>query len=120
MIIDTNDDPTNDMVKMEMSADGRILAMSKTIPPERVAAEAVGPVKFSQAGGRQFIDLIGSYVAQGDLKRWFFYTIAEFAADHPFAGIKNPGFPWAEIDTPEDLAEASRKVPPPADIHDTP
>lgn len=111
MIIQKKIDPMGDMVKIAMQGD-KITAMSKQIPPDQAVAEAISPVKFSQAGGKAFLDFIGSFIEKGELNHWFFYMLGDFALKHRFAGIENPGFTWAEIDTPEDLELAQSIIPP--------
>jgi choline kinase len=110
MIVDrTTVDFTSDMCKIELAGD-RVLRMSKTLEPARAGAEAVGPVKFSQAGGRRFFSHVGGAIQNGRRNEWFFYTLSDFARVHPFHAVQNPGFPWAEFDTDEDLDSARRKI----------
>jgi len=110
IIIQKKFDPKGDMVKIAMEGDN-IVAMSKQVPPEQAVAEAIGPVKFSQKGGNNFLDFIGSFIAKGEFNHWFFYMLGDFARQHHFVGIENPGFVWAEIDTPEDLNLAKDIIP---------
>lgn len=109
IIIEETSDPDSDMVKIKMEGDN-IVAMSKDILPEDTVGEAVGPVKFSKEGGKAFMDFIGSFINKGQLNHWFFYMLGDFARSRWFAGIKNPGFRWAEIDTPEDLKIAEELI----------
>ena len=53
IIIERTTDPESDMVKIKMEGNN-IVQMSKDVPPEETAAEAIGPVKFSQKGGKAF------------------------------------------------------------------
>ncbi len=110
MIIKKNPDPSSDMVKIAMSG-SKIIAMSKDIPLGQATAEAIGPVKFSQLGGKAFMDFIGSFISRGELNHWLFYMLGDFGRQYQFSGIENPGFIWAEIDTPEDLKLASDLIP---------
>lgn len=109
IVIETTSDPASDQVKIKMEGDN-IVAMSKEIPPEDTVGEAVGPVKFSAKGGQAFMDFIGSFITKGELNHWFFYMLGDFARERWFAGIVNPGFTWAEIDTPKDLEEAYKII----------
>jgi len=109
IIIEKNTDPESDMVKIEMKGND-IIAMSKDIPPQKTSAEAVGPVKFSQEGGALFMEYLESFVKKNERNHWFFYKLGDFARDHFFAGIYNPGFVWAEIDTYEDLQLAHELI----------
>lgn len=98
----------SDMVKIEMK-DDHIIAMHKKMAPERIAAEAIGPIKFSAAGAKKIMEIFGNFIKNGELNHWVFYDLSEFASQHPLTAIENPGFIWAEIDTPEDL-ELAHKV----------
>ena len=105
MLIERTYDLASDMVKVEMEGK-QIREMRKDLPAERVSAQALGPVKFSQAGGKAYLDFIAE-----ERKNWLFYTISDYAKEHTFHGIENSGYLWAEIDTPEDLEEARKKIP---------
>jgi L-glutamine-phosphate cytidylyltransferase len=106
IVMERNPDFGNDMVKIEM--DGyRIRAMSKTLPREKVSAQALGPVKLSQKGGMDYFDFIN-----GKRNDWLFYSLGDYAKEHEFYGVENPGYPWAEADTPEDLEDAHRRISP--------
>lgn len=111
IVIDTNPDMESDQVKIEMNGD-RIYDMRKDLPAEKTVAEAVGPVKFSPAGGAQYLDFIAD-----ELTNWLFYTMSDYAKKHDFYGVKNPGYLWAEIDTNEDHTVAADIIP--ADFMDT-
>jgi choline kinase len=110
MIVDrTTVDFTSDMCKIELSGE-RIVRISKKLEPSRTSAEAVGPVKFSQAGGRQFFRHIRAAIDNGRRNEWFFYALSDFAREHAFHAVQNPGLPWAEVDTGEDLELALKKI----------
>lgn len=109
IVIEKTSRPESDMVKIKMEGDN-IVQMSKDIPPEDTVGEAVGPVKFSADGGKRFMDFIGSFIAKGELNHWFFYMLGDYSRDNHFAGIDNPDYVWAEIDTPEDLDLAHRLI----------
>ncbi|MFA6466931.1 MAG: phosphocholine cytidylyltransferase family protein [Patescibacteria group bacterium] len=109
IVIEKTSNPESDMVKIKMEGDN-IVQMSKDIPPEETVGEAVGPVKFSAEGGKRFMDFIGSFIAKGELNHWFFYMLGDYSRDNHFAGIDNPDYVWAEIDTPEDLDLAHQLI----------
>lgn len=105
MMVEREFDLSNDMVKVEMVGK-QIREMRKDLPVERVNAQALGPVKFSQEGGALYLDFI-----KNERTNWLFYTLSDYSKEHTFHGIDNPGYLWAEIDTPEDLEKARAKVP---------
>jgi len=110
IIIEKSVHPESDMVKITMDKD-RIIHMSKQIPQDSAHAEAVGPVKFSENGGKKFMEHIEKDISNNKKMDWFFYTISDYAKNNPFFGFINPGFLWAEVDTSEDL-ELARKIIP--------
>jgi choline kinase len=110
MIVDKDTlDFASDMVKIELSGN-RILQMSKTLDGTRASAEAVGPVKLSPGGGKRFFGQVGAAIENGKRNEWFFYSLSDFAKKHPFYAVQNPGFPWVEIDTGEDLDIALERI----------
>jgi L-glutamine-phosphate cytidylyltransferase len=110
IVIDRAVHLTGDMQKAEMDGT-RILAMSKSMPAERAAAEVVGPAKFSSEGARTLIEHLDALVAAGERTRWAYEAFAEVARRRPFVGVDNPGCFWAEVDTPADLIEAGQRMP---------
>jgi len=110
IVIDRAVHLTGDMQKAEMDGT-RILAMSKSMPAERAAAEVVGPAKFSPEGARMLIEHLDALVAAGERTRWAYEAFAEIARQRPFVGVDNPGCFWAEVDTPADLIEAGQRMP---------
>jgi choline kinase len=110
IIIDRRVNLADDMLKAEMDGE-RILRMSKTMPAELAAAEAVGPAKFSAQGARHIVSYLDALVERGERSRWAYETFGDIAHDRMFMGVENPGCIWAEVDTPTDLLEASRRIP---------
>ena len=99
----------SDMVKVQLDGD-RIVHMSKTLDPGLAHAEAVGPVRFSRPGGEHFFEHVRRVIESGQRQQWYFYALSDFAKTNPVHGVQNPGAPWVEIDTPEDLDCARRQV----------
>lgn len=105
IIVDKCDDITSDMVKMRLEGD-RIVEMSKTLDSGSEPIEAVGPVKFSKAGGQRFFSYLEKYFDEVDKKNWLFYMIGDYGKHDNFHAIHNPGFLWVEIDNLNDLKMA--------------
>lgn len=111
IVIDKNVNPGSDMVKAHMK-DARIIDMRKDLPLDKTHAEVVGPIKFAKKEGADFMAHAEKVIAQGDLTQWTFYTLRDFAQQVPLIGVVNEGHTWAEVDTPEDLENANKKIPP--------
>lgn len=110
IIVDRIKDITTDMVKAQMNGK-RIIHASKDLAAHLARAEVVGPVKLSHQGVDQFINHIEAPIKNGDKNRWFFYSLGDFGKENELIGVENPGYFWAEIDTPEDLSAAREKIP---------
>jgi choline kinase len=117
MIVDKYTTLESDMVKIRLRGEDEIVEMSKALDQEIATYEAVGPVKFSQAGGKKYFAYLEELFEKEGPKNWLFYTLGDFGETFPFRAIENQGIAWAEIDTLEDLkiaeevsAELSAKI----------
>jgi len=91
---------------------GRVVEMAKTLEPAAADAENVGLVKFSAAGAGDLIALLDQRVAAGGLRDWAPRAFSDFARDHDLFAIGTRGYPWTEIDFPEDYERAVNEVLP--------
>jgi choline kinase len=91
---------------------GRVVDISKTIAPEEADGENVGVVKFGAAGARVLCGFLDERVAAGGLRDWAPRAFADFAKIRPLHVIGTRGFPWTEIDFPEDYARAVNEILP--------
>jgi choline kinase len=91
---------------------GRVLEMSKTMRPEDADAENVGVVKFGPQSAPRLIEIMDAIVAAGRRRDWAPKAFGTFAAERPLHAIGTRGYPWIEIDFPEDYQRAVREVLP--------
>ena len=91
---------------------GRVVDMSKTMDPDLADGENLGIVKFGPDGAAILVDIMDRLVAAGGLRDWAPRAFAEFARTHPLHAVGTRGFPWIEIDFPEDYTRAIRDVLP--------
>jgi choline kinase len=91
---------------------GRVVAMSKTMPPDEADGENLGIVKFGRAHAACLVGIMDRLVAAGGLRDWAPRAFAEFARQRPLHAIGTRGYPWIEIDFPEDYQRAIRDVLP--------
>lgn len=104
--------------EMKVRLDGsRVVAMAKDLPPAEADGENVGIVKFGAQGARLLVDKMDTLIAAGEHRAWAPRAFAAFAADRPLRAIGTRGFPWIEIDFPEDYRRAVEVVLPEID-HD--
>jgi len=91
---------------------GCVVDIAKTLAPEESDGENLGVVKFSAAGARLLATVMDERVAAGNLRDWAPRAFGDFARLRPLHVIGTRGFPWTEIDFPEDYERAVRDVLP--------
>ncbi len=92
--------------------DGVVVDISKTMDPAEADGENLGIVKFGPAGAPALVDILDRIVAGGGLRDWAPKAFQEFAQQRPLHAIATNGYPWIEIDFPEDFQRAVRDVLP--------
>jgi choline kinase len=91
---------------------GRVVDISKTMAPAAADGENVGVVKFGAEGARLLSSILDARVAAGGLRDWAPRAFAEFATVRPLHAIGTRGYPWTEIDFPEDYQRALADILP--------
>ena len=91
---------------------GRVVDIAKTMDPEEADGENVGIVKFGRAGARLLVEKMDELVTAGERKAWVPRAFKAFAAERPLHVIGTRGYPWIEIDFPEDYRRAVEVVLP--------
>ena len=91
---------------------GRVADMSKAMDPEEADGENIGIVKFGRDGAALLVEKMETLVAAGELKAWVPRAFKAFAEERPLHVIGTRGFPWIEIDFPEDYRRAVEVVLP--------
>jgi choline kinase len=94
---------------------GRVREMSKQMNPDDADGENLGIVKFGPEGAAELVTIMDRLVAAGNLREWAPRAFREFAQARPLHAIGTRGFPWIEIDFPEDYQRAVREVLPQID-----
>jgi choline kinase len=94
---------------------GRVVDISKTMNPDDADGENLGIAKFGPDGARLLIEKMDAIVAAGELKAWVPRAFKAFAEERPLHVIGTRGFPWIEIDFPEDYRRAVEVVLPQID-----
>ena len=91
---------------------GRVADISKTMAADAADGENVGVVKFGADGARLLASILDARVAAGGLRDWAPRAFAEFARVRPLHAIGTRGYPWTEIDFPEDYQRALTDILP--------
>ena len=91
---------------------GRVVEIAKTLSPDEADGENVGIVKFGRDGARLLANLLDQRVGAGGLRDWAPKAFGDFARVRPLHVIGTRGYPWTEIDFPEDYERAVREILP--------
>jgi choline kinase len=94
---------------------GRVADISKTMRADDADGENLGIAKFGAAGARLLVEKLDAIVAAGELKAWVPRAFKAFAEERPLHVIGTRGYPWIEIDFPEDYRRAVEVVLPQID-----
>ena len=91
---------------------GRVVDLSKTMDPAEADGENLGIVKFGPASAPRLVAILDQLVAEGSLREWAPRAFREFARERPLHAVGTRGYPWIEIDFPEDYRRAIEEVLP--------
>lgn len=95
----------DDDMKVSISADGRLRAVSKTLANEVVNGESIGLMRFTGMGVEAFRDALDLAVrTQHGLKAYYLSIIDQLTREIPVETVSMTGLWWGEMDSPEDLA----------------
>jgi L-glutamine-phosphate cytidylyltransferase len=91
---------------------GQLLDISKTMDPDEADGENVGIVKFGAIGASEVAKQLEKLIADGAKKSWAPRAFLEFSKSRPLHAVSTRGFPWIEIDFPDDLQRAQDEILP--------
>jgi choline kinase len=94
---------------------GRVVEIAKTIDPSEADGESVGIAKFGGAGAAALIEEMDRLIGDGARREWLPAAFAAFCRRRPLHVVDTRGFPWIEIDFPEDYWRAWTDVLPAID-----
>ncbi len=89
---------------------GRVLDISKDMDPAEADGENVGIVKFGPSGASLLKEQMAPLVENGALRSWAPRAFLDFAKRRPLHVIGTRGFPWIEIDFPQDYRRAQEEI----------
>jgi choline kinase len=92
--------------------DGHLLDISKSMDPGEADGENVGIVKFGATGAAVLARELENLVANGALRSWAPRAFLEFTKKRALHVVSTRGYPWIEIDFPEDLQRARAEILP--------
>jgi len=97
---------------------GRVVDIAKTLAGDQTDAENVGIGKFGAGGGHVLVEEIEALIGSGAVGAWVPAAFAAFCRRRPLHIVDTRGFPWIDIDFPEDYWRACSDVLPSIDVLD--
>ena len=91
---------------------GRVVEISKLIDPSIADGENVGIAKFGPSGAKLIIRHMARILSRGDYHAWVPQAFQAFAEGQSLFAISTAGYPWIEIDFPEDYHKARLEILP--------
>jgi choline kinase len=91
---------------------GMVADITKAMSPKKADGENIGIVKFGCAGARLLAEKMDALIAAGAHRDWAPRAFREFASERPLHAVGSNGFPWIEIDYPEDYRRALDEILP--------
>lgn len=109
LLYDSSSGDEDEHMKVRSRA-GVLVEMSKTMPAERVSGENVGILKLTRDTAEATAAAAAALIGSGRERAWLAEAVNLVADEHPIECIDIEGWPWIEIDFPEDLTRARREV----------
>ena len=104
LVINAKGEYDSDDMKVSMSADGRLRAVSKKLSTDVVDGESIGLMRFTGQGVEAFRSALDRNVRTGrGIKAFYLSVIDELTREVPVETISMTGLWWREMDSPEDL-----------------
>ena len=94
---------------------GQVVKIAKTIGDDEADGENVGIAKFGAAGAAILIEEMTRLIGEGESRAWLPAAFDAFCHRRPLRVVESRGFPWIEIDFPEDYWRACTDVLPAVD-----
>jgi choline kinase len=91
---------------------GCVVEFSKQMAPASADGENVGMLKFGRSAARHVVAHLDRLVACGHARDWAPRAFSAFAREQPLNAIGTRGYPWIEIDFPDDYERARADVLP--------
>lgn len=91
---------------------GHLVEMSKVLAGDQVHGENVGVIRLSRQAVKDAVAAACEIIAAGGRQAWLAAAITEVAGLHRIKCLDVAGWPWVEIDFPEDLLRARTEVLP--------
>jgi choline kinase len=91
---------------------GQLVDISKSMDPNEADGENVGMVKFGANGAAVLTKELDNLIAAGATRSWAPRAFLEFTKTRSLCAVSTRGYPWIEIDFPDDLRRAQDEILP--------
>jgi len=106
LAVNEKDQYDGDDMKVSLNGGRRLRAVGKTLDASVVDAESIGLMLFRQRGALAFREALDAAVREDSaLGAWYLSVVNALAERIPVHTASITGLWWAEVDSPEDLAE---------------
>jgi choline kinase len=92
--------------------DGCVAAIDKRLEDRLADGENVGIAKFGADGATALLGHVDELVVAGAVREWLPRAFHAFSQQRPLHVVPTGGYPWIEIDFPEDYTRACRETLP--------
>jgi len=111
LVVNGKDEYDSDDMKVSMSADGRLRAVSKKLANDVVNGESIGLMRFTGQGVAAFRAALDRNVrTQNGIKAYYLSVIDQLTREIPVETVSMTGLWWGEMDSPEDLAHVRAEL----------
>jgi choline kinase len=86
--------------------------MSKALRDGEADGESIGIAKFGASGAARLVEEMDRLIEAGAIKDWVPAAFAGFCRRRPLHVVDSRGFPWIEIDSPNDYWRACTHIAP--------
>ena len=91
---------------------GCVVDIDKGMPASQADGENIGIAKFGPDGAAVMLEALDDIVGSDGAREWLPRAFAAFVDRRPLHVVESRGFPWIEIDFPEDYWRACSEVLP--------
>jgi choline kinase len=102
-------DYTDEQMKVRIER-GCVVDIAKTLPVESADGESLGIARFGRDGAHALLDDVDRLLASGGSREWLPAAFRLFCQRRPLRAVDTRGYPWIEIDFPEDYRRACGDV----------
>ena len=105
LVVNGKNQYDSDDMKVTLSAEGHLLAVSKQLKPDEVDGESIGLMRFTGRGSEAFRNALDDAVrTRRGMKAYYLSVIDALAREIEVETHSMTGLWWGELDSPEDLA----------------